>query len=98
MFWVANAQANECDNDYLAHNQAVIDLTKSGHNELASAQRDCLAVELGKLEPGDDFCPTFRHFQREFLTLSEGNQIKKGQQCMKQLLDKRVQPALKVAP
>ncbi|WP_425667803.1 hypothetical protein ACPUEJ_24560 (plasmid) [Vibrio tubiashii] len=85
-FTTTPVSAAECDADFIAHNQKVESLIQSGNVELADAQRDCLAIELGKLEAGKNLCPTFRSFEQEFLTLPKATQISYGHHCKKQLL------------
>ncbi|AIW17452.1 hypothetical protein VITU102760_24270 [Vibrio tubiashii] len=85
-FSVASVSASECDADFIAHNQKVESLINIGNVELADAQRDCLAVELGKVETGKSICPAFRNFEQEFLTLPKATQISYGYHCKKQLL------------
>ncbi|HDZ3716103.1 TPA: hypothetical protein RSW55_004122 [Vibrio vulnificus] len=76
--------AAECDEDFQAFNTRVLIDLKSQDVRVrssANAQRDCLTVELIKLNPGDDICPTFRGFQAGFLRHTPQVQATFGLQC-----------------
>jgi len=85
-----NSFAAECDSEFVAHSESVSKMVTSGDpyiQSIGEAQRDCLAVELYPLDAGSDFCPTFRDFQTKFLVLPDAEQITKGLECKKSLLD-----------
>ena len=76
----------ECDTAYLAHTENVLDGIAShdpSRQQLALAQRDCLAEQL---QTATSLCATFRVFEREFLTQSEDVQRQQGPFCRASLL------------
>ncbi|EPS0664149.1 hypothetical protein [Vibrio parahaemolyticus] len=77
-------RAAECDKEYEAFNARLLNDLKSEDVRVrssANAQRDCLTLELIKLNPGDDICPTFRGFEAAFLRHTPQVQATFGLQC-----------------
>lgn len=88
---ITPALASECDKDFTKHSESVLEKIVSNSestNLLGEAQRDCLAIKFQRLQKGDSLCPAFRAFQREFLTLTQKEQIERGEQCFRELISK----------
>ncbi|PKG37329.1 hypothetical protein CXF74_19365 [Psychromonas sp. Urea-02u-13] len=82
-----NVYSAECDTDYVKHNYLVIQLLTSNSDtskSLGASQRDCLALTM---QESESLCPTFRQFEKKFLTLPEEVQITKGKVCFKKMLE-----------
>ncbi len=84
------ALTGECDTEYIEHNDRVMKLITSRDATkvaLGAAQRDCLAQSFQTLKTGASLCPTFRLFEKAFISLSVDTQISNGEKCFNKLLN-----------